>query len=311
MRRSTGFLPMALSVALCAAACGETRPEPTQAAPSAATQAAKSQTSPAPAAKADAPATLEILSLLSVEQEVDVLAQRRGIVLEIVADQGSVVQKGALLARLDDRQLVAQADRARADLEVSRNNVKFNEAELKAREAAYRRAQEMNKAGLNSEADLEEAEFRAKGARFDLDSWRSVVERSQADIRLLDLELEKTRIRAPFNGVVAGRYVRLGQDVLADEKCFRLSQLSPLLVRFQVPETSRRRPRAGDAVEIVLQTDHGSKYAARIQKVSPVVDAASGSYDVTAQLSGDNLQDLRPGMAVRVLWPNAPAAAKP
>lgn len=255
---------------------------------------------------------LEILSLLSVEQEVDVLAQRRGIVLEILADQGSVVQKGALLARLDDRQLVAQADRARADLEVAKSNVKFNEAELKAREAAYRRAQEMNKAGLNSEADLEEAEFRAKGARFDLESWRSVVERSQADIRLLDLEREKTRIRAPFSGVVAARYVRAGQDVLVDEKCFRLSQLAPLLVRFQVPETSPRRPRAGDTVEVALQAGQGSKYAARIQRVSPVVDAASGSFDVTAQLAGENLKDLRPGMSVRVLWPNSPSAgAKP
>jgi membrane fusion protein (multidrug efflux system) len=100
----------------------------------------------------------------------------------------------------------------------------------------------------------------------------------------------------------------MGQDVLADEKCFRLSQLSPLLVRFLVPESSEREPRVGDSVDVMLPADHQRRYSARIERVSPVVDAASGSYDVTAQLSGPDLQSLRPGMSVRVRWR---AAAKP
>lgn len=305
MKRPESFLVAVVALALVTVACGESKPAPTQAAP--ATTAVQKQATPPPSATKAPPETLEILSVLSVEQEVDVLAQRRGVVMEIVSDQGAVVQKGAVLARLDERDLQAQLDRARADLQVAQNNVKYNEAEVKAREAAYRRAQEMRKAGLNSDADLEEAEFRAEGARFDLESWRSVVTRNHAEIRMLELELEKTRIRAPFQGVVVSRAIRLGQDVLADEKCFRLSQLSPLLVRFLVPEASAQIPRVGDALDVVLYADHERRYSARIQKVSPVVDAASGSYDVTAQLAGPELQTLRPGMSVRVLWRAAPA----
>lgn len=305
MRRPESFLVAVVALALVTVACGESKPAPTQATP--ATTAAQKPATPPPSATKAPAETLEILSVLSVEQEVDVLAQRRGVVMEIVSDQGAVVQKGAVLARLDERELQAQLDRARADLQVARNNVKYNEAEVKAREAAYRRAQEMRKAGLSSDADLEEAEFRAEGARFDLESWRSVVVRNQAEIRMLELELEKTRIRAPFQGVVVSRAIRLGQDVLADEKCFRLSQLSPLLVRFLVPEASAQIPRIGDSLDLVLHADHERRYSARIQKVSPVVDAASGSYDVTAQLAGPELQSLRPGMSVRVLWRAAPA----
>jgi len=305
MRRPESFLVAVVAVALVTVACGESKPTPTQAAPP--TTTAQKPATPPPSATKAPSETLEILTVLSVEQEVDVLAQRRGVVMEIVAVQGAVVQKGAVLARLDERDLQAQLDRARADLQVAQNNVKYNEAEVKAREAAHRRAQEMRKAGLNSDADLEEAEFHAEGARFDLESWRSVVVRNQAGIRMLELELEKTRIRAPFQGVVVSRAIRLGQDVLADEKCFRLSQLSPLLVRFLVPEASAQIPRIGDSLDLVLHVDHERRYSARIQKVSPVVDAASGSYDVTAQLAGPDLQMLRPGMSVRVLWRAAPA----
>jgi membrane fusion protein (multidrug efflux system) len=245
--------------------------------------------------------------VLSVEQEVDVLAQREGVVVDLACDEGSQVEKGAVLARLDDRTLVAELDRARDNLKVANENVKYNEAEVKAQQAAYRRAQELRKYGLGSDAALEEAEFKATGAQHDLESWRAVVERSQAEIRLAELEVEKTRIGAPFSGVVTRRYIRLGQSILKDEKCFRLSQLAPLRVRFLVPETAALRPNTGMQVKLSLVSDSQRILTARVQKVSPTIDPASGSYEVTAQLIAPDLRDLRPGMAVRVLWPaNAP-----
>lgn len=252
---------------------------------------------------------LEILSVLSVEREVDVLAQHGGVVEEIYHDQGARVTKGTPLARLDDRELLARLDRARADLAVALSNVKYNQAEVKARQAAYRRAQEMHELGLNSDADLEEAEFHAQGAQYDLESWRAVVDRTRADIRRLELELEKTRIHAPFSGVVARRYIRPGQNVLKDDKCFRLSQLAPLQVRFLVPETAARRPQVGDVVDVVTAQDSQRVYEAKIRKVSPVVDPASGGIEVMAQLTGQDLEALRPGMAVRVLWGSSPHSA--
>jgi membrane fusion protein (multidrug efflux system) len=273
--------------------------------------AAKAAPAPAPAAShsqatAAAPqstgASHEILSVLSVEHAVDVLAQRDGTVTSIDAEEGATVNTDAVLAHLDDRATAAQFEKAKADLRVAESNVKYNEAELKAMEARLRRAQEMFKGGLSSQADLEEAEFKAKGSAFDLESWHAAVDRSKADIRILQIELEKTHIRAPFHGVVAGRYVREGQNVLKDEKCFRLSQLGPLQIHFQVPETSGRRPVAGDRVRGELANDAHKTFEARIRRVSPMVDAASGTYDLMAELDSSAERDLRPGMAVRLLW---------
>ncbi len=114
--------------------------------------------------------------------------------------------------------------------------------------------------------------------------------------------MQKTRIRAPFRGVVARRYLREGQNLLKDDKTFRLSQLGPLQVDFLVPETDSRRPVVGDRVRGALVSDPHRSFQARIRRVSPNVDAASGSYDVMAQLDASETRDLRPGMAVRILW---------
>ncbi|MGA8102790.1 MAG: efflux RND transporter periplasmic adaptor subunit [Candidatus Acidiferrales bacterium] len=250
-----------------------------------------------------------MLSVLSVEHEVDVLAKLSGVVVQAPLEESQQVRAGEELARLDDRQLVAQLDKARADLTVAEDNVKYNEAELKAKQANLRRTQQLRQLGLGSEADLDNADFLEKGAEYDLKAWEATVVGNQATVRELQAELDQTRIRAPFSGVIAHRYIREGQSVLKDEKCFRISQLIPLQVQFQVPETSGRKPRIGDTVHLATMDDAGRTLQARIVKMSPIIDPASDSYDVTARLTGANISDLRPGMAVRVEWPGATAVA--
>jgi HlyD family secretion protein len=298
MRRASVPLLMALA-ALGLAACGGESSPTAQSATSLVTRAS------VPAATKESAAAQEILTVLSVEHEVDVLAERDGVVVEILHDDGARVGKGAILGRLDDRELLAQLDRARADVSAQESDVKFNEAERKATAAAYRRAQEMHKLGLYSEAQLEEAEFKAVGSEHDLAASQARLEKARAEVRVLELDLERTRLRAPFGGVVARRYIRAGQNVLKDEKCFRVSELNPLQVRFLVPETAGRRPRTGEAVNVVPVSDTQRVYPARITMVSPTVDPASGSYDVTARLTGTDLRELRPGMSVKVLWETA------
>jgi RND family efflux transporter MFP subunit len=265
---------------------------------------------PAPASAAKTSEPGDILSVLSVEHQVDVPTQTDGVVAEIIKDEGSGVRAGDILARLDDRTITAELEKAQADLRVAQNNVSYQDAEVKAKAANYRRQQQLREYGLSSEADLEHAEFEAKGAEFDLASWKANLEKTHAEIRRLEAEQDKTRIRAPFAGMVAHRYIRMGQGVSKSDKCFRISQLSPLLVQFQVPESAGRRPERGAPVSISLVGDSNRALAARIVNVAPTVDPASDSYNVTAQLTGSDLSDLRPGMSVRVEWPGA-ASHKP
>jgi RND family efflux transporter MFP subunit len=294
---------LTLGLAACGVACGGSagRPEAANAAPLAAAASAPAQ----PASTAAAPATEEILSVLTVEHEVDVLAEQGGVVDSILRDEGAIVQKGSELAQLDDRALRAQLTHDQEDLVVAQDNVKYNEAELKAKQANYRRYQELNKLGLGSEADLEKAKFEAEGAQYDLDSWKAIVKRNNAQIRIAELELAKMRIRAPFDGVIARRYIRQGQSLAKGDRCFRVTQLRPLEVRFPVPETSRHAPRVGDRIQLSLPGDAARVFAARVIRVGPVIDPASGAWNVLAQLAKPP-SDLRPGMAVVVHWPPQP-----
>jgi len=292
--RGTWFAAIALAAAAtgCTADSGSER---VAAAPPART---------APPASAAAVVPREIPAVLTVEHEVDLQAELDGVVTEMSADEGSKVESGAVLARLDSRQVETQLEEARADLKVSEYNVKYNEAELHANQARLERAQLMFKEGLGSKADLDEAEFKAKGSTYDLESWKANVEKRRAEVRSLELQLDKTRIRAPFAGVISRRYIRQGEMLAKGAPCYRLSQLGPLLLEFQIPETDPRKPVAELEVRGTLASDPNRGFQARVTRVSPVVDAASGSYEVTAELISPPAE-LKPGMAVRISWSDA------
>jgi RND family efflux transporter MFP subunit len=247
----------------------------------------------------------DILSVLTVEHQVDIAAQRDGVVTAISKDEGSAVKTGEILAQLDDRSLQMELIKANDDLQVEDNNRKYKEAELKAKSAAYHRQQQLRALGLSSDADLEAAEFQEKAAEYDLRGYEALVESGHAEIKRLQLEADQTRVHAPFAGVVVRRYLREGQAISKGDKCFRVSQLAPLQVQFQVPESSAKRPVSGAPVGLSLVENSARKLNARIVKVSPTIDAASDSYDVLAQLTGPGISDLRPGMAVKVVWPGS------
>jgi len=297
---------LAAALAIFGAACGNSSVASGPGSP----PASVPKTPPAAPAQPSAPTTLaksadtgDILSVLSVEHQVDVSSERDGTVISIAKDEGAYVKAGELLGQLDDRSLQMELVKARSDLQVDQGNVKYKEAELKAKKAAYRRQQQLRSFGLSSEADLEAAEFEATGAEYDLHSLEALVGSAQAEIHRIELQIDQTHIHAPFPGVVVHRYIREGEAISKGQRCFRVSQLAPLRVQFQVPEPSGRRPEHGARVDLALVGDSNRALTARVVKVSPTVDPASDSYNVTAQLTGSGISDLRPGMAVRVLWP--------
>jgi RND family efflux transporter MFP subunit len=275
--------------------------------PAPAVASAPAASKPVPNAGAGSAQSLDILSVLSVEHSVDVATQRDGVVVATEKDEGSPVRANEEMGRLDDTMLQNELDKAQSDLIVAQNNVKYKQAEEQAKSAQLRRQQLLRQSGLSSDADLEQAQFEDKAVQFEVDSWKSIVQSNEAQIRQLRLEIDKTHIRAPFSGVVVHRYIRQGQQVKTNDACFRVSQLGPLEVEFQVPENNGLKPRPGVELTVHLASDGAENYTARVLRVSPTVDPASDSYDVIAHLTGPNLSALRPGMSVHVLWP---AAAK-
>ena len=251
MRRRTWILVGVL--ALGTAGCGGEN----AATPSAAAPARVTSPSPSPA-DSGAPNLGKILSVLTVEHEVDVRAQREGIVQQVNVEEGQKVKAGEILGRLDDRSLQMELQKAQADLQVAQNNLKYKQAEHQAKEANLRRQELLRQAGLSSEADLEEAQFEEKATAFDAESCKALVKSSEAQIQSLKFDVEQTQFRAPFSGIAVRRYVRQGQNVAKDDPSFRISQLEPLEVHVQVPEASGGRPKIGNSTQIFSVVDPGS-----------------------------------------------------
>lgn len=120
----------------------------------------------------------------------------------------------------------------------------------------------------------------------------------------LELELEKTKITAPFSGLVARRYVREGQEVNKGERLFWVTAEAPLMMRFTLPERYFGHIRSPQTFEVTSPDVPKEKHAARVKEISPVIDPSSGTFEVLVELTG-NLGALRPGMTANLQIPNS------
>jgi membrane fusion protein, multidrug efflux system len=268
-------------------------------APPTALKPATSITPAAPAAAPTQPEPYRTSGPIVVENQVDVSAQREGMVTQILADVGELVHRGQLLARLDDRQLAAQRDAAEARLHSCEANLKDWEAETKVAEADLKRAEQMREAGINTQEALDHDRYKYSGSQYEIDKAKQDLNNAQATLRDFQLELEKTRIEAPFDGVVARRYIHAGQKVASGDRLFWVSAVEPLLVKFTLPERLMGKVKKGDRVYVSSAAEPQTEHAATLVQISPVVDPASDSIDVVAKLEGKP-REFRPGMTASV-----------
>ena len=232
-----------------------------------------------------------------VENEVDVAAQRDGVVAKISAEPGTALKTGQLLATLDDRQISADLEAARAKTRSTENDLKNWEAEAKVLESDYARAQKMWEAQIIPKEQLEHARYKAESDQWDVKRVSELLTNAKATELSLELEMEKTRIAAPFNGVVARRYIRAGQSVVKNDR---------LRIRVTLPEKFLGQVHPGTIVGItVVEGSDPRRYRAKVIEVSPVVDPSSDTIEVLAELTGDTA-GLRPGMRADLHVANVP-----
>jgi membrane fusion protein, multidrug efflux system len=230
-----------------------------------------------------------------VEHQVDLTAQRDGVVAKIFSDVPARVKAGALLAQLDDRQITANLEAARAKSRGIQAELKNWQSEAQVLKADYARAQNLWDLGLTSEEQLQHAKYKAESDQWDIKRVEESLNSARQEEKSLELELEKTKITAPFTALVARRYVREGQTVAKGDRLFWVTSEAPLLLRFTLPEKFFGQLQRGQNIEVTSPNAVGEKHGARVREVSPVVDPASGTFEVLLELSGDR-GSLRPGM---------------
>jgi membrane fusion protein (multidrug efflux system) len=207
---------------------------------------------------------------LEAAGEAQVVSLTSGVLLKLLAEEGDVVKAGQVLARLDpDRKGLALAQ---------------SQAQLKKLESEYSRSKELFAKQLVS-ADAHEK------IRSELDVQRAAVD-------ITKLELSYTTITAPISGVVAQRMVKVGNLIQPNAPMFKVVDTSRLEAVLNVPERELDTLHAGLPVTMRVDALPGRNFTGKVGRVSPVVDAGSGTFRVTAIFEG--IGQLKPGMFGRV-----------
>lgn len=203
-------------------------------------------------------------------EEVDLKAEISGRLINLNIREGSFVQKGQLIAKINDKDLRAQLAK-----------VEYNEELAKRIEARQKKL-------LDIEAiSREEYEITANNIRT-----------IGADKEVILAQLEKTEIRAPFSGTIGLKNISEGAFLSPGTSVVTLVQTNPVKIDFNIPEKYTRYVRLGSQVRLNLDGDNAN-YSARVVAVDPKVDAELRTLRVRA-VSQNPGNRYVPGMFVKV-----------
>ena len=246
---------------------------------------------------------LLIPAALSVDGTAIVLAQRDGTVTELRGQEGTRVVKGEVLAQFNDDD--QRAHLRQTELEVSRLKVEEQqyEALIKVNRNELEREMSLAKEGLSSKRDVERAQYKVDQATSEYEKTRLATQAAQSRVEAVKIEIEKSTVRAPIAGIITHRHVSLGTSVARNDKLFEISQLSPLEVKFQLPQNEKGRLRPGQLVNLSLVNSGHIVAQARIRRIDPTANATSNTLGYLADVVGGS--GLIPGLAVNVRIPRS------
>ena len=235
----------------------------------------KADTTPAVAVETVRPTRADMAAVYSgtapieADQESRVVAKVGGEVRRLLVEEGDAVKTGQVLAVLDGDKLRLEVAEAKANL-----------AKL---ERDFQRNVELQKHGLIGSAAFDTL-------RYQLDAQR-------AEHDLAALQLSYTEIRAPIDGVIAERRVKVGNTLQPNDPLFVISKPDPLVAHVHVPERELSKLAVGQVADVQVDAA-GGNFKAHIRRISPIVDPATGTFKVTLEFTPS--PQLRAGMFSRV-----------
>ena len=193
---------------------------------------------------------LTLPALVYSDLDAEITARAAGVISRVAAELGDAVRARQVLAVLEDARETARLEAARAAVERAR--------------AEHARVESMHKSNVITQADLDEARYQLSTA--------------EAALRIAEVDLEHTRVLAPFAGVVTRRYAGQGRPVVEGEPLFRVTALQPLRALARLPEREARGLRRGTVG--LLVADDGVEVEATVIRIAPAVDPGSGTVEV-------------------------------
>lgn len=208
---------------------------------------------------------------LTADREAQVVAKTSGILLKLYVEEGAKVKTGQLLAKLDDESALLNVAKAEATLKKLQND--------------FRRSAELFDKKLVSSEQQDKIHY-------DLETQKAAYD-------LAKLELSYTHIVAPIDGVLSQRMVKEGNLIQEHQTLFKIDDFDPLLAVLNVPERELNTLKPDETVKMTVDALPRQSFGGRIARISPVVDAATGTFRVTCEFR-DKTERLKSGMFGRL-----------
>ena len=206
---------------------------------------------------------------IEAEHTVSLKPDEQGRIVELLFREGQQVEAGAPLVRIDDAMLKAQRERASADQNLAKQQLD--------------RARRLRADNASTPADLERAEAAAKSA--------------DAAVALLDLQLARTTVRAPFKGVIGQRLVSPGDYVTTSTSLLAMQTTDPQRAIIEVPERHAAALKRGQTIEFSVAAHPGRTFRAQVEFIDPQVQTEGRAIVVEANApNADNA--LKAGMFI-------------
>lgn len=215
------------------------------------------------------PRVLEVTGTLTADESADVASERDGQVATVRVERGSYVEKGAVLATLDDREAKAQLDQARANLAWAKAEVE-RYAELRRRQVVAR------------------AEDQRKGTDLDL---------AAAALALAEKGHADCTIRAPFSGVVTEKKISAGAYIKKGSAICGLVKIDPLRAELAIPEAAVSDVQVGQKATLAVQSFPDRTFDATVRYIGPSLRSEARTLVVEAMVPNTR-HVLKPGLFV-------------
>ncbi len=269
-----------------------------------------------PGAAVPASEVLTANGYVVARQRASVSSEIAGRLEALYVGEGSRVQKGQVMGVLrnqDQRTAVQAARAALASAKATHEEAKANRDQS---ELELRRSGEMKERGLVSASEYEAAEARAKVDRARVNRTAAEIQSAEAQLRVAEVDLDKTYIRAPFAGAVLRKEAEVGEIVspipssggLTRGAIVTMANLATLEVEADVNEGYVSRAREGMRAEITLDAYPGDRFPGHVRQIVPTADRQKAT--VLVKVAFDSL-DARvlPEMGSRVSFLSDPVPA--
>lgn len=251
---------------------------------------------------------------------ITVKSEVQGVIKTLNVEEGQHVKQGDLLVELDDRQFRLELERAQADrlsklselllekqFEGTENTMDSSElGKIQKAKTDYERIQELHRKGMISDSEYEAAYtvyeltlIESGGKKDEIRSASRGLTQAEIAVKTAQMNVEKTKIKAPFSGIITDIQVSPQEHITAGRDLFILVNISRIQVHATVLESEIGKMKEGREVILRFSAYPNKTFNGKVKSISPIVNPEDKTCKVVIDVANPE-EEIKPGMHAEV-----------